>query len=491
MHNIYIRPENSPRSETSLKRNGADAYRLTDGKHSGKDLAIKSLQNTEETSQMHRFAVVSDGLTIGEASLIVDSAKNAEYHLSIEPQPYGMNTEELVTYQVLHYAKEVLVVNSVYFSADANQQDIEPFIKCGFRETGRDHSTVRLQCLSSDVLPPEVSVFVLVYNHEKFLRRCLDGILMQKCGFTYTVVVGEDCSTDRSREILVEYAKKFPGKFRLLLHPKNIGAVRNQNAVFEACSGQYIAICEGDDYWTDSSKLQKQMDIMIANPEIGLVYTDIDRYNTVTGKWERAIFKNGTAHRSLHFEDHLENRGYLAPLTWLFKKGTLSMHLSETTDIVDSTFEVMLDAFKTTGVHYLDEVTGVKNEVRGSASNPADFRRIFAYQKGLFAIQKKYAAKYKVDGPLHDRILSSGYLRMLSGAVRLGDDAFISEAQEFFTARNLDFEQLLVVCRRAALLEALSAHPLYRLVKDRVGGLGRLIKARKVNLIPSKKENKL
>ena len=87
---------------------------------------------------------------------------------------------------------------------------------------------------------PTVSVILTSYNHEKYLEECLDGILMQQCNFSFNIIVGEDCSTDNSRELLLSYRNKYPGKFKLLLHEKNIGAVENQNAVFAACAGMAL-----------------------------------------------------------------------------------------------------------------------------------------------------------------------------------------------------------------------------------------------------------
>lgn len=120
--------------------------------------------------------------------------------------------------------------------------------------------------------PLMVSIFCMVYNHEPYLKDCLEGFLMQECNFSYQIVIGEDCSTDGSRAIIKEYAAKHPDKFKLLLHEKNVGAAENQRMVFENCTGKYIAICEGDDYWTDPLKLQKQVDFLEANQEVVMTY---------------------------------------------------------------------------------------------------------------------------------------------------------------------------------------------------------------------------
>jgi glycosyltransferase involved in cell wall biosynthesis len=114
---------------------------------------------------------------------------------------------------------------------------------------------------------PLVSVFMITYNHENFICQALEGILMQQVNFEYEIVLGEDCSTDNTRRLILEYAQKYPNKFKLILHDKNVGAMANEEMVMNSCIGKYIAMCEGDDYWTDPMKLQKQVDFLEMNEE--------------------------------------------------------------------------------------------------------------------------------------------------------------------------------------------------------------------------------
>jgi glycosyltransferase involved in cell wall biosynthesis len=137
----------------------------------------------------------------------------------------------------------------------------------------------------------KLSVFMMVYNHEKYIAQALDSVLMQKVDFKYEIVLGEDCSTDSTRKIVVKYAQRYPSKFKLLLHKTNIGVVNNQNEVFKNCTGKYIAVLEGDDYWTDPLKLQKQVDFLEANSEFSacahqseLVFQDSTRESRVFRK---------------------------------------------------------------------------------------------------------------------------------------------------------------------------------------------------------------
>lgn len=128
-----------------------------------------------------------------------------------------------------------------------------------------------------------VSVFMMTYNHEKFIAQALDSVLMQKVNFIYEIVLGEDCSTDTTREIVVKYAERYPDKFKLILHKTNVGATNNQNEVFANCTGKFIAMLEGDDYWTDPLKLQKQVDFLKNNEAYSAVITNRMYVNHVTG----------------------------------------------------------------------------------------------------------------------------------------------------------------------------------------------------------------
>lgn len=114
---------------------------------------------------------------------------------------------------------------------------------------------------------PLVSVKMITYNHEKYIAEAIEGVLMQKTNFPVELVIGEDCSTDRTREIIHKYILENPHKIRLITSENNVGAKVNAVRTSNACKGKYVAICEGDDYWTDPYKLQKQVDFLENNPE--------------------------------------------------------------------------------------------------------------------------------------------------------------------------------------------------------------------------------
>jgi glycosyltransferase involved in cell wall biosynthesis len=121
----------------------------------------------------------------------------------------------------------------------------------------------------------KVSIAVITFNQEKYIAQAIDSILMQEVNFDYEIVIGEDCSTDRTRLIVQDFQKRYPDKIRLLLPDKHLGGAKNFALVLQACHGQYIAILNGDDYWTSPHKLQKQVDFLDENPECAMCFHNV------------------------------------------------------------------------------------------------------------------------------------------------------------------------------------------------------------------------
>lgn len=103
---------------------------------------------------------------------------------------------------------------------------------------------------------------MITYNHEKFIAQAIESILMQVVNFDYEIVIGEDCSTDQTREIVCTYQRNNPETIKLFLPNQNIGVNRNFEQVLKRCKGEYIALLEGDDYWSNNNKLQRQVDFL-------------------------------------------------------------------------------------------------------------------------------------------------------------------------------------------------------------------------------------
>ena len=142
--------------------------------------------------------------------------------------------------------------------------------------------------MSEDTRPLMVTIQCFTYNHEAYIRQCLNGFIIQETDFRFEAVVHDDASTDGTAAIIREYAEKYPDVIRPIYETENQYSKRDgslQRIMNSNCHGKYIACCEGDDYWTDPLKLQKQVDFMELHPECSLMlsngegyYSDIDRF---------------------------------------------------------------------------------------------------------------------------------------------------------------------------------------------------------------------
>lgn len=138
---------------------------------------------------------------------------------------------------------------------------------------------------------PVVSVNMITYNHEPYIRQAIEGVMMQKTDFEFELVIGEDASTDKTREICFEYQKKYPDKIRVLWWHENLRKVKhpaggNGARTRAHCRGEFIALCEGDDYWIDPLKLQKQVDVMRKHPNVHFSFCGAEIKNLVNGRSE-------------------------------------------------------------------------------------------------------------------------------------------------------------------------------------------------------------
>jgi len=118
----------------------------------------------------------------------------------------------------------------------------------------------------------KVTVASTAYNHENYIAQAIDTILMQEVDFDYEILIGEDSSSDKTRDIVNDFKKRYPDKIRLILNDSNIGHYQNFIQTLRASQGEYIALLDGDDYWTSPNKLQKQVDFLDSHPECSMCF---------------------------------------------------------------------------------------------------------------------------------------------------------------------------------------------------------------------------
>jgi len=220
-----------------------------------------------------------------------------------------------------------------------------------------------------------VSIFLLTYNQEQFIAQTINSILMQKANFNFQIVIGEDCSTDGTRSICKTFAEKYSNKIKLLpALEKNIGLIANYMRTIKACEGKYIAICDGDDYWIDENKLQKQVSFLEDNPNYSIVYSKLKK-----------LFPDGTFKESIQRKlkqagdfDDLVFENVIPSVTVLFRnRQNISAVPTWITNFPYGDWPTYLWILKDGGkIHFMDEITavyrmhiGVSAQVRKSSSN--------------------------------------------------------------------------------------------------------------------------
>jgi glycosyltransferase involved in cell wall biosynthesis len=158
---------------------------------------------------------------------------------------------------------------------------------------------------------PVVSVGAITYQHNRYIKNCIEGVLAQKTDFPIEFIIEEDCSTDGTREIVFEYAEKYPDIIRVITADYNVGASANGRRVRWAARGKYLAICNGDDYWTDSKKLQKQVNYLEANAGYKMCFHPVYRLDQETGEMKETYYGAPGIKKFYTLDDLLEYSNFI------------------------------------------------------------------------------------------------------------------------------------------------------------------------------------
>lgn len=249
---------------------------------------------------------------------------------------------------------------------------------------------------------PLVSVTVATYQHVNYIRACLDGILMQKTNFLYEIILGEDGSIDGTQDICKEYAAKYPDKIRLFLRNRTLsqyvadnGRVIRFNGIWNRMSarGKYIAWCEGDDYWIDPLKLQKQVDFLEKNLEYGLVHTDFNIVND-------SNIAEYRVRRTVDFSENVFNSLLLGTydlgtLTVLFRRSLYESlpHYYFDQNFLMGDLPLWIEFAYYSRIKYLPDKTACYRRLNNSASHSQNFNKRMAFIDNLLKCRLFYMDK--------------------------------------------------------------------------------------------------
>jgi len=169
---------------------------------------------------------------------------------------------------------------------------------------------------------PKVSVAMFTYNHEPFIAQAIESVLAQKTTFPIELVIGEDYSTDGTRAIVKRFAEARPDVIRVFLREQNVGAKENAREVLAACRGEYTALLEGDDYWTSPNKLEKQVQLLEANPDCCMCAAKSEIWQRMNGADAYIRTLEGLPQDRIMFLD-FHKKIYLHTSTYVFRRSSL------------------------------------------------------------------------------------------------------------------------------------------------------------------------
>jgi len=259
---------------------------------------------------------------------------------------------------------------------------------------------------------PLVSVAMITYNHEPFISEAIEGVLRQKANFKIELVIGEDCSTDRTREIILEYQKKHPHIIYVITSEKNVGMKKNSYRTAKACHGKYMAFCEGDDYWQNPNKLQIQVDYLEGHPECGMVYSDYDVYNVRL----KNILKNYIKHNKIEIPDNLSitdiiqgKDGIRTPTVMI--RRSLHMQIIEAdpdlhynSHFLEGAIQVWAEAATLMKIHFIPESLATYRVLEISAAHNPDRRKSLRFGKSIVELLLYLCTKYHLSDDIRKNI---------------------------------------------------------------------------------------
>ncbi len=272
---------------------------------------------------------------------------------------------------------------------------------------------------------PKVSVAVISYNQEKYIRKAVESILAQNTVFDVQIVIGDDCSTDGTQQILLELDRAYPGRLQLVFNSKNLGISENAYNVRRLCKGEYLALLDGDNYWLDDDKLQRQVDFLDRHPEyIGCAH-DIE-----------VVDKNGKPYLGPYYALHKKGKvctlkdieqGYLPGQigTWVFK------------NIFKDMTEVQLAAYRNC------------NSVGDSklAMVLALYGDIYIYDQKMSAL-RMITDETSFSSHSYNSNLSLDYLDWLEARERLAKEAFSRTVDYRIMRYDIFYHSVVLVVKR-------------------------------------------
>jgi glycosyltransferase involved in cell wall biosynthesis len=250
---------------------------------------------------------------------------------------------------------------------------------------------------------PLLSVAVITYNQENYIAQTLGSIIEQEHDYSYEIIVGEDCSNDGTREVLLKYKEKYPDIIKLILNEKNLGLIKNYFNVIGHCTGKYIMECAGDDYWLPG-KVVSQIQYMEEHPEAGMCYSKYKMVNDWNGHIE--ILPCEMNKQDVTFEK-LMFANPIGALTVCLRRNLVSEYVNNIDPVNKNWIGEDMPMWRwfayNSQIHPFDKVVAVYRCLETSVSHPKKFDKMEKIVDYRYELRMFYAELYKMPF-LEDKI---------------------------------------------------------------------------------------
>lgn len=272
----------------------------------------------------------------------------------------------------------------------------------------------------------KASILVLAYNHGPYIEECIESLVAQQTDFPFEILVGEDCSTDETREVLIAVAARHPEQVRLFLNETNLGAKANSAQIRNQASGTYIAYCEGDDYWHRRDKLRIQVELLETQPDVALVCSDVDVLIQSSGRRIPSVMR-----RIGQWQDWPEDvalgiltREVNIPIcsVCLRRETLLAIHREHPYEFSEEhpmgDIQLFIEASRLGRMHRIQDSLATYRAIDESATRSKDPARVYDFLTRSLVVFEHYVRKLSYGSEIMNRVRMTHFLGLVDLAIR-------------------------------------------------------------------------
>lgn len=298
---------------------------------------------------------------------------------------------------------------------------------------------LKLQIVKDDkdalsMTQPEVSVLVVTFNHAQYIKQCLDSLLSQDY-VNYKIYIGDDCSTDGTAAIIRDYASKYPEKIKARLNEANMGSHPNFKKLIGECSSDWFAICEGDDFWIDNSKLTKQMKALANNPNCIMCFSQAVVLDVNKTRFSNSFLLSPPTQRRIFTREDFLRNDFAQNCTCVYKKDSYLKLGDWHSNFIFGDYSFQLESLKEGDAFFINEPLAVyRVHATGIWSNNTEISRLrhqieflaFYYKKELDTDAKNQILKNMIEK--YSRLLRLRLRENLKGAAAIQVAGYLRKA---------------------------------------------------------------